>query len=143
METFTTIEACTVDPLMVAMKVKIYKSPGSDGLHPHVLNELADTISIPLSIIFKTSLTTGMLLTDWKREVVGEILEAIIRDTITQHMNNNDLLSNKQFGFIKGRSTVLQLLKVHDIWTKSMDNGGCIDVIYCDFIKAFDKVPHH
>ena len=23
-----------------------------------------------------------------------------------------------------------------------LDNGGCIDVIYCDFMKAFDKVPH-
>ena len=58
-------------------------------------------------------------------------------------MNNNDLLSNKQYGCIKGRSTVLQLLKVLDIWTETLDNGGCIDVIYCDFLKAFDKVPHH
>ena len=56
--------------------------------------------------------------------------------------DNNDLLSDKQFGFIKGRSTVLQLLKVLDSWTKTLENGGCIDVVYCDFMKAFDKVPH-
>jgi hypothetical protein len=24
-----------------------------------------------------------------------------------------------------------------------LDSGGCIDVAYCDFMKAFDKVPHH
>ena len=97
---------------MVVMKLKIYKSPGPDSLHPRVLNELADTISIQLSIIFKTSLTTGMLPTHWKKanisaihkkgnkqtqnyrpvsltSVVGKILEAIIRDTISQHINNN------------------------------------------------------
>ena len=57
-------------------------------------------------------------------------------------MKDNDLLSDKQFGFIKGRSTVLQLLKVLDSWTETLENGGCIDVVYCNFIKAFDKVPH-
>ena len=116
---------------MVVMKLKIYKSSGPDGLHPRVLNELADTISIPLSIIFKTSLTSdNRLPTNWRNattaihkngkkqqaqnygpvsltSVVGKILEAINRDTIIQHINGKDLLSNKQYGFIKGRSTVL------------------------------------
>ena len=37
---------------------------------------------------------------------------------------------------------MLQLLKVLDIWTEILDEGGSIDIIYCDFMKAFDKVPH-
>jgi hypothetical protein len=41
-----------------------------------------------------------------------------------------------------GRSTTLQLLKVLDHWTTILDNGGTIDIIYTDFMKAFDKVPH-
>ena len=49
----------------------------------------------------------------------------------------------KNTSFFKGRSIVLQLLKVLDIWTETLDNGGCIDVIYCDFMKAFDKVSHN
>ena len=69
-------------------------------------------------------------------------MEEIIRDTITVHMKENERLSKNQFGFIKGRSTVLQLLKVLDTWTETLDNGGCIDVIYCDCMKAFGKVPH-
>ena len=48
---FNTVETYTIDPLMVAMKLKIYKSPGPDGLHTRVLN---------YSIIFKTSLTTRL-----------------------------------------------------------------------------------
>jgi hypothetical protein len=55
---------------------------------------------------------------------------------------NNKFFSEKQFGFIPGRSTVLQLINVLDIWTRSLESGGQIDVIYTDFEKAFDKVPH-
>ena len=48
--------------------------------------------------------------------------------------------SDKQYGFILGRSTVLQLLTVIDRWTEILDKGGAVDVAYCDFMKAFDKV---
>ena len=58
------------------------------------------------------------------------------------HVISNSLFSSKQFGFIKGRSTVLQLLHVLDSWVKNLEEGGQIDVIYMDFTKAFDKVPH-
>jgi hypothetical protein len=27
-------------------------------------------------------------------------------------------------------------------WTEILDNGGSIDSVYMDFMKAFDKVPH-
>ena len=47
-----------------------------------------------------------------------------------------------QFGFLKGRSTVLQLLNIMDEWTECLENGGPINTIYADFEKAFDKVPH-
>ena len=57
-------------------------------------------------------------------------------------MSKNNLLNSQQYGFVSGRSTVLQLIKVMDRWTEILDKGGCIDVVYCDFLKAFDKVPH-
>ena len=40
----------------------------------------------------------------------------------------NKTLTNKQFGFLGGRSTVLQLLKVIDRWTEIMDRGGVIAI---------------
>ena len=43
-----------------------------------------------------------------------------------EHIENNNLFSNKQFGFLNGRSTVLQLLTVLDKWTKFIDEGGTI-----------------
>ena len=56
-------------------------------------------------------------------------------------MIRNKLFSTQQFGFIKGRSTVLQLLNVIDSWTKALDKGESIDIVYLDFMKAFDTVP--
>jgi hypothetical protein len=41
-------------------------------------------------------------------------MEKLVRETIVKHMSTNKLFSNKQFGFISGRSTALQLLKVMD-----------------------------
>ena len=70
-------------------------------------------------------------------------MESIIRDFIMEHFFSNGYFSHSQYGFIKGRSTALQLLKILDDWTNNLDQGKQIDVIYTDFEKAFDKVPHH
>ena len=147
-------------------KLKINKSPGPDAIHPRVLNNTAESLALPLSIIFQTSLDTKTLPDEWKHAnisaifkkgkktlpnnyrpvsltcVVCKIMESIIRDAIIDHMTRNNLFSKYQFGFISGRSTVLQLLHVLKIWTDILDQGGTLDAIYCDFMKAFDKVTH-
>jgi len=74
--------------------------------------------------------------------ITDQLVESIIRDNIMQHFLGNGFFSNKQYGFISGRSTVLQLLKILDEWTLQLDSGIQVDVIYTDFEKAFDKVPH-
>ena len=69
-------------------------------------------------------------------------MEFIIRDVIMEDFLNKGFFSDNQYGFIKGRSTVLQLLKIFDDWTYKMDQGVQIDVIYTDFENAFDTVSH-
>ena len=68
-------------------------------------------------------------------------MEKLIRTHIIQHMKANKLFSNKQYGFIAGRSTALQPLEVIDTWSEALDEGLDIDCIYTDFQNAFDKVP--
>jgi len=58
------------------------------------------------------------------------------------HITTNHLLSPHQFGFLPGRSCTTQLLDVLNYLTVNLDAGHCIDVIYLDFQKAFDSVPH-
>ena len=50
--------------------------------------------------------------------------------------------TNHQHGFRKGYSCVTQLIDVCDKWTEELDNKNCIDIVYLDFQKAFDSVPH-
>ena len=69
-------------------------------------------------------------------------MESLVRDHIIEYMTLTYLFSEKQFGFISVRSTTLQLLHVMKIWTDILDKGREIEAIYCDFMKAFDKVPH-
>ena len=45
-------------------------------------------------------------------------MEAIVRDNVMSYFKSNKLFSDKQFGFIKGRSAVLQLLQIMDKWTE-------------------------
>ena len=69
-------------------------------------------------------------------------MERLIRDHIVSHLLEEKLLSNKQYGFISGRSTTLQLLYYLDECMNVTAKGGVVDVIYLDFAKAFDTVPH-
>ena len=150
----------------VLSKLKPDKSPGPDGLHPKFFKEMAEYMNVPLCIIFNFSLGNGVLPNAWKKarvsaiykkdnkkvasnyrpvsltSIICKVMETLIRDHIVDHMKLNNLFSNKQYGFISGRSTSLQLLTVLDIWTEALEQGLTLDIIYMDFRKAFDVVPH-
>ena len=70
------------------------------------------------------------------------MLEPLVRRHLLDHLYRNDLLSLRQHGFVHGRSCATNLLEVLDDWTKILDDGGTVDAIYLDFMKAFDSVPH-
>ena len=36
----------------------------------------------------------------------------------------------------------LRTIREDCIWSEILDQGGTLDTVYCDFMKAFDKVPH-
>jgi hypothetical protein len=148
------------------IKLKSSKSAGPDGLHPRVLKEVANQIKTPLRIIFQMSLDQGVVPQEWKSAhvsaifkkgskkaagnyrpvsltaVICKVLESIIRDSLVSHMGNQGMFSDEQYGFTEGRSCMLQLLVVLEEWSEIIDSGGAVDVVYLDFSKAFDTVPH-
>jgi hypothetical protein len=56
-------------------------------------------------------------------------------------MESNQLFTNDQHGFRKGRSCITQLIEVMEDWTEHLDNHNSVDAIYLDFQKAFDSAP--
>ena len=39
-------------------------------------------------------------------------------------------------------SCITQLLHAMEHWTKSLDDDNDVDIVYLDFCKAFECVPH-
>ena len=70
--------------------------------------------------------------------VICKVLETIIRDFLIKHK----LINPSQHGFLKARACLTNLLCFFEEITKWVDEGSPVDVIYLDFQKAFDKVPH-
>ena len=52
------------------------------------------------------------------------------------------LITKSQHGFIRRKGFITNLLEARDILTEAVHLGYGADVIYTDFAKAFDKVPH-
>ena len=147
-------------------KLKICKSPGPDKIYPRLLKEIKHVIACQLTSIFNKSIETGVVPEDWKManvtpifkkgdkrnpanyrpisltSIIGKILETIIRNKMDEYLESNNLIKNSQHGFRKNRSCLTNLLEFFDGLYKSIANKMPYDVIYLDFEKAFDKVPH-
>ena len=69
-------------------------------------------------------------------------MEHVVHSNIMHHLDQYDILTDKQHGFRQHRSCESQLiLTVHDFAT-TLDKRLQTDVIIMDFSKAFDVVPH-
>ena len=69
-------------------------------------------------------------------------MESIPREEIVIHLSKNNLIRASQHGFMGGRSCLTNLLEYLEDLTKLVDQGHAVDIVYLDFAKAFDKVPH-
>ena len=143
-----------------------HKAPGLDGLHPRILKEMAEVISYPITEIFKKSFASGELPSKWLQAVITPIfkkgdrsdasnyrpvsltsiicktLEKIIVKHIINHLKSNNLNSKQQHGFQQGKSVTTNLLEAMNVWTEALMHDIPIDILYMDYAKAFDTVPH-
>ena len=158
-----------ITPEVIANKInnmKDNKSPGVDGIAPKILKETVEQISKPLAHVFNMSLQEGIVPLEWKEaniiplfkkgsrnksvnyrpvsltSVICKLLESIIRDHIMDFLIKHKLINSSQHGFLKSKSCLTNLLCFFEEITKWVDEGSPVDIIYLDFQKAFDKVPH-
>ena len=69
-------------------------------------------------------------------------MESIVRENIVCHLNRYALIHSSQHGFTAGLSCQTNLIEHLNTLTQLVDEGHSVDVVYLDFAKAFDKVPH-
>ena len=73
---------------------------------------------------------------------MGKIMESILNDVIVEFFDKYSIIKESQHGFTKGRLCPTNLLELLENATGDLDEENPVDIIYLDFAKAFDKVPH-
>ena len=141
-------------------------APGPDKLFPRLLKDLSNVIMLPLAMIYNASFQEGLVPQDWRianvtpifkkgsksdagnyrpvslTSVICKVMESILKDALMNHITTNHILNDSQHGFMSGKSCLTNLLEYLETLTKLIDEGHSVDVVYLDFSKAFDKVPH-
>ena len=161
-----TIEINQAKVVKALKSMKKNKTGGVDGLNSSYIIGVAEAIIIPLTILFRRALENGEVPLDWKmanvtaifkkgsrkkpenyRPVsltshIGKCFERIIKEEIVMHLETNNLIRETQHGFRNKKSCLTNLLEYSKLVAEEMDKGKPVDIIFLDFQKAFDKVPH-
>ena len=141
-------------------------STGPDNISARMLKLCSTSISEHLVNIFNSSVSSGKVPKDWKisritpifkkgdasvisnyrpislLSLVDKLLERLIHTALLDHVLDNNILSDKQFGFRPNSSTQEALLSASISWHDTMENGGSNIVVFLDLAKAFDTIQH-
>ena len=148
-------------------QIKIDKSPGPDQIHPKLLKSLTSDPKFVDSVykLFICCAESRQIPSDWKlanvialhkkgprnraenyrpvslTSILCKLYEKLVKTHIFNHVE--DKLSLDQHGFVGGRSCTSNLLEAFDTILDMIDDGLPVDVLFFDFKKAFDTVPHY
>ena len=75
--------------------------------------------------------------------IICKIMKSIKKDDSMSYACNNSIITSLEHGFLPGRSCQPNLLIMLNCLTEAIDREMITDVIYLDFPKAFDSVPHN
>ena len=130
------------------------KALGPDELHPRVLKELAMELGPVFAHLFQQSIDTGEIPKEWSLAnicplfkkgdrslarnyrpvsltcIPCKLLEHIVCSNIMAHLDEHELLSDRQHAFRKWHSCETQLTTVINDWAKILDKKGQVDTLY-------------
>ena len=152
------------DVLRHLQRLPRHKATDSPWVSDCVLHETGIFIAPSLTYIFNLSLNTLAFLHSWKPAVicplfknrgsrqdpgnyrpvclqwaVDKTMDAFLSQRLCRYVASEKLISNHQFGFLPGRSTITQLVYVYltDQLIKALDNRCSTVTVFMDFMKAF------
>ena len=149
------------------LKIKINRASGPDLIPARILHDTASELAVVLSwALFQQSYDSGTLPFAWKLAnicaifkkgckadpknyrpvsltfLTSRVREHIVSCQISWHLSTNCIISPQQHGFQRGLSCETQLITVIYEWASVLNVHCQVDVVFLDFAKAFDSVPH-
>ena len=140
------------------------KAHGWDGISIRMIKLCEQTITIPLIIISRKAILTGIYPENWKEgnivpvhkkesknsvknyrpisllPIFSKIFERLIYNSLFQHLRENNLLVKSQSGFLPGDSCISQLLSItHEIY-QSLDCNVETRGVFLDISKESFRV---
>ena len=148
-----------MDVEKIIKSIKRSKATGIDDLPPGLVTDAAYVLSVPLSHIINLSLDTGQFPQEWKAAkiiplhksgsktnfdnyrrisvlpIVSKVIEKIVHRQLMNFLDENKLLSTRQFGFRANMSTELAATLLLDDIRRNV-------AVFVDLSKAFDTISH-
>lgn len=121
-------------------------------------------MTFPICTLFNVSLRSGTFPDLWKQSYVlpffksgdinnvgnyrpisklnsiAQVLDSLVHTKLSEVFT--PFISSQQHGFVKGKSTVTNLMDLTEKAFSAFSRRSQLDAIYTDFSKAFDKVIH-
>lgn len=165
-DSITTVNFTPDDVREAILALREGSCPGPDDIPAVFLRKCFESLCEPLAAAMNESMQKGVLPEEWTQAYIIPIykkgsryiaenyrpisltcnpckcMEKVITKNLTEFLLSNGIIPASQHGFLPGRSTTTALLSCLQDWTGMHDEGQPIDVIYLDYEKAFDKVPH-
>ena len=146
--------------------IKPHSATGPDGVTSWMLCSFSEDIAPSVSSLLNLSIRNGQIPSDWKLShvvpipkesschsvqsfrpisllsILSKCLEKHLHQLLLEHFESNSVLSDSQFGFRKGRSTIVPLMVAVHHWHQFLERKQQVMCVFFDIHKAFDSVPH-
>ena len=138
----------------------------ASGINSKMLKFIKYEIAKPLTHLFNLSITTGVFPAKLKvartipifkagdntscdnyrpislLSAISKVLEKIVARSLVNHLEENNLIYENQYGFLKNRSTVHNILQLTNKIAKELNERKFVIGVFLDLRKAFDVVSH-
>ena len=139
---------CTVEEIQHLLEtLDVSKSSGPDGISARMLKSVAQSIAPSVARLVNQSIQSGCFPVFWKSSnivlipkigdssnpknyrpisllpILSKLLERHVQHLLMEHILENNIISESQWGFLSGISTTSSLLSVTDSWHKHLEAG--------------------